>query len=364
MAASGPPPGGLTPRAKVWLGIALVALSAASMHRLVFADLPGPVFEFSGETMGTTFLVKVAAESLSRDAHAEIGRRIMSRLVEVNRVMSTWDPDSEISRFNGHASTEPFPASRELRGVVSAGWDVSEASGGAFDMTVRPLVQAWGFGDGARVPGGPSEAELEALRARVGWVRVRVEGDALVKSHPETVCDLSAIAKGYGVDAVSEDLVALGHLDHLVEIGGELYARGRKTDGEPWRVAIETPDAEARGVHDVLPLDGWGMATSGDYRNYYELDGARVSHTIDPREGRPIRHNLASVTVFHLETMWADAWATGLNVLGPEEGLAVADEQALAAYFIVRERDGTFTTFESRVFQALRANPPEPSEPD
>ena len=344
----------LTKRARFWLIVAVVVLGTATVHRLWFADLIGPVFEFSGETMGTTFVVKVAAETLPREEHAAIARDVRDTLVAVNRSMSTWDAESEISHFNRHASTEPFPASRGIRDLVSAAWDVSEATGGAFDLTVRPLVQAWGFGDHARVPGGPSEAELEALRERVGWKRLRVEGDALVKAHPETVCDLSAIAKGYGVDVLSEALVRRGHDRHLVEIGGELYGRGRKLDGTPWQVAIEVPDEGARGVHDVIPLEGWGMATSGDYRNYYEVDGVRISHTIDPRTGRPIDHALASVTVLHRRAMWADAWATALNVLGPEEGFQAAQERDLAAYFIVRGRDGNFTTRETPKFTALR----------
>ena len=158
-------------------------------------------------------------------------------------------------------------------------------------------------------------------------------------------------------------LDALGHTRYLVEIGGELRARGAHLDGEPWRVAIEAPDAIGRRIHRIVELRDLAMATSGDYRNYYEQDGVRISHTIDPRDGRPIRHNLASVTVLHLETLWADAWATALNVLGPEEGLAVADENEIAAYFIVREKDGTFSTRESRVFEAFKANlPPEPTD--
>ena len=350
--------GGLTTRAKALLVIALVILTAASLHRLYWADLPGPIFEFSGPTMGTTFLVKVAAEDLSQEEHAEIARVIRERLVAVNGRMSNWDPGSEISRFNGHASMEPFRASRELSNVIAASLEVSEASGGAFDITIRPLVQAWGFGDGARITGGPNAAEIELLLERVGWWRVRVQGEALVKSQPGVECDLSAIAKGYGVDAVSEDLVRLGYPEHLVEIGGELRGRGRKLDGSPWRVAIEVPEPESRrSVHEVVPLAGWGMATSGDYRNYYERDGLRISHTIDPRDGRPIRHALASVTVLAGEAMWADAWATALNVLGPEAGYALAEERALAAYFIIREKDGTFGSRETPAFTARRTRP-------
>ena len=350
--------GGLTTRAKALLVIAVVVLTAASLHRLYWADLPGPIFEFSGPTMGTTFLVKVAAEDLSQEEHAEIARVIRERLVAVNAGLSNWDPGSEISRFNRHASIEPFRASRELLKVVGASLEVSEASGGAFDITIRPLVQAWGFGDGARISREPTPAELRLLLERVGWQRIRLQGGALAKSDPRLECDVSAIAKGYGVDAVSEDLVRLGYPEHLVEIGGELRGRGRKLDGSPWRVAIEVPEPEGqRRVHDVVPLVESGMATSGDYRNYYEQDGLRISHTIDPRDGRPIGHALASVTVLADEAMRADAWATALNVLGPEAGYALAEERALAAYFIIREKDGTFGNRETPAFTALRTRP-------
>ena len=347
--------GGLTTRAKVLLVFAVITLTAASVHRLYWTDLRGPVFEFSGATMGTTFLVKVAVADLSRQSHAALAREIRARLAAVNASMSTWDPESEISRFNRHGSDQPFSSSPELRKVIDTALQVSRASGGAFDITIRPLVQAWGFGDGARLAAEPSSAELSDLREHVGWRRIQVRDDLLTKSDAQAECDLSAIAKGYAVDRISEDLVRLGYPDHLVEIGGELRARGRKLDGSSWRVAIEAPQFEVqRSIHDVLPLVDMAMATSGDYRSYYEREGVRISHTIDPRDGRPIRHALASVTVLAEEALWADAWATALNVLGSEAGYDLAEERGLAAYFIIREKGGTFRHRETSMFTALR----------
>jgi thiamine biosynthesis lipoprotein len=340
--------------------------AAASFHRLLWAELPGPVFEFRGETMGTTYVVKVVASSMPRRTRDSLATAIQSRLERVNALMSTWRPDSELSRFNRHASTEPFRASPETVRVFAAARDVSARSRGAFDVTVRPLVQAWGFGDGARVPGGPSPEELALLRARVGWRGVQVDEDdqRLVKHRPDIECDLSAIAKGFGADSVSDGVASLGFRDHLVEVGGELRARGRREDGAAWTVAIERPDtSNARAVFETVPLLEGGMATSGDYRNYYEQDGVRTSHTIDPRDGRPISHALASVTVIDSDAMRADAWATALDVLGPEEGFALAEEQGLAAYFIVREKDGTFRTRQTRAFRELErvGSPVEPA---
>lgn len=354
------PSAGLSRRAKIVLGVSLVVLLTASWHRLYLAPLPGPQFEFSGETMGTTFLVKIAAPEMTREDYARVAASVSQRLTSVNARMSTWDADSELSRFNLHGAEVPFSVSRETIDVFLAAREVSEQTGGAFDVTVAPLVAAWGFGAGAKVPGGPKPEELAALRSRVGFERVRVEtgSRSLVKDRAEVVCDLSAIAKGYAVDQLAADVAALGWENHLVEIGGELRAAGVRPAGGAWRVAVEAPAATAgagRRAREIVALSNLGMATSGDYRNFYEQGGSRISHTIDPRTGRPIRHPLASVTVLHPEAMYADAYATALNVLGPEEGLALARELDLAAYFIIRARDGTFSTLETGGFTAARA---------
>ncbi len=352
------PTAGLTRRARVLLGASLLVLGLASWHRLYLADLPGPLFEFSGETMGTTFRVKVAADSMSRSEYRAVSDSILAILDAVDGAMSTWDPDSELSRFNSGPDAAAFPASDELLEVFRAAEEVSQLSQGAFDVTVAPLVQAWGFGANARMPGGPDAAELAVLRRRVGWQLVDIDAEAgsLSKRYADTVCDLSAIAKGYAVDRVTAGLLQRGYTATLVEVGGELRASGTKRGNAPWRVAIEVPDG-LREVHDVIPLTDLAMATSGDYRDYYELDGVRISHTIDPRTGRPIHHALASVTVIHRDATYADAFATALNVLGPEEGYALAQELNLAAYFILRTKDGTFTSAETLPFAELRIGP-------
>ena len=355
------PPGqaAVSRRTATLLLVSLLLLGIASWHRLYLAALPGPIFEFAGDTMGTRFLVKVAAPEMSRADYETIATAIRRRLDSVTSLMSTWEPESELSRFNRHAASTPFPISQDSLRVFEAAREVSELSGGAFDVTVAPLVQAWGFGARARVPGGPSDPELVQLRARVGWHRVRIDSEArtLSKAHPETVCDLSAIAKGYAVDRVALDLEQLGYRSHLVEIGGELRAGEPKLGGEPWRVAIETPTETASGrrqVHQTIGLRDIGMATSGDYRSYYLKDGKHLSHTVDPRSGRPIQHALASVTVLHPEAMYADALATALNVLGPVAGYALAQDLGLPAHFIIREADGTFTFRETEPFTALQ----------
>jgi thiamine biosynthesis lipoprotein len=315
-----------------------------SVWRLGFQAGPGDFHEFAGSTMGTTWSVKLVAADLPAQGRQRIAAAIEGRLASVNRLMSTYDPDSELSRFNRSAPGQPFRVSHETLEVFRVAREVSDLTGGAFDVTVGPVVAAWGFGASDRVPAAPSAAELSALRGRVGYWRVEIDraSRSLSRTDPGTVCDLSAIAKGYGVDEVARALVELGQGDFLVEVGGELRAQGQRAPGRPWRVAIERPGAGARSIFGVLELADASLATSGDYRSYYEQGGRRFSHLIDPRSGRPVAHALASVSVVHEQAAHADALATGLAVLGPEAGYALAEKQGLAAYFIVREPDGRF----------------------
>ncbi len=301
----------------------------------------GDLHEFTGPTMGTTYNVKVVSAELPEAAKGEIAAAIEGPLARVNERMSTWDPESELSRFNRFAAGDRFPVAPETLEVFRVAREVSELTGGAFDVTVGPLVWAWGFGSMDRVPAEPAAAELAALRERVGYRRVTIDDSgALTKDHAGVECDLSGIAKGYGVDEVTRALLELGQRNILVEVGGELRAMGQRGLNRPWRVAIERPEPEGDGVFGVVEIRDVSLATSGDYRDYVERDGVRLSHLIDPRTGRPIAHALASVTVVHGDAVHADALATGLGVLGPEEGFALAEREGLAAYFIVRERGG------------------------
>ncbi|NNL86451.1 MAG: FAD:protein FMN transferase, partial [Myxococcales bacterium] len=269
--------------------------------------------------------------------------------------MSTWRDDSELSRFNASRNTDPFHLSAATFRVFAAAEEISEASAGAFDVTVGPLVEAWGFGPSG-TPGRPPEPSvLAALRRRVGYRKLELDISTrtIRKQVADIACDLSALAKGFAVDEVARGLVELGYEAFLVEIGGELRAQGVHEDGRDWRVAIETPDAEGFSIHRVVVLRDLSMATSGDYRNFYESDGTRYSHTIDPRTGAPVTHALASVTVLHPEAMRADAWATALSVLGPEEGYDLAQQRGLAAYVISRLGRGSEERFEARFTAAF-----------
>jgi thiamine biosynthesis lipoprotein len=343
----------LNRRARVLLPVLLLVLVGLSVDRLLCAEPPGKLHELSGPTMGTRYSVKLPGPLQAAEL-ARIDSLVKARLDEVNRLMSTYDPGSELSRFNAHRSRAPFPVSAPTLDVFRVARDVSERSEGALDVTVGPLVEAWGFGASARPPVPPDARQLERLRARVGFRRVRLDADggSLSKADPETVCDLSAVAKGFAVDRIAEALLELGHPDFLVEVGGELRGHGERPGGGAWRVAIEAPDPEARRVSSVIELRNLGMATSGDYRNFYEQEGVWLSHLIDPRTGQPIRHDLASVTVLHPDAALADAWATALIVLGPQEGRSVVEREGLMAHFIERDGAGGFRTWSSPAFTA------------
>lgn len=311
-------------------------------------------FAFGGPTMGTRYTAKIAATRLTPTAQAAAREAVRLALETVTLRMSTYLPDSELTRLNRHAVEAPFALSPDTLAVLELAQQASERSGGAFDVTVGPVVDAWGFGPSKLNQVPPDEA-LRALGARVGYRMLALDARAgsVTKARPDVRADLSGVAKGFGVDQAARALEALGFEDYLIEAGGEVRTRGRNGADEPWQIGIERPDAAPPQVHCIVPLSGLAMATSGDYRIFFEQAGRRYSHEIDPRTGAPIRHGLASATVVAPECGFADAMATALIVLGPERGLALAEREALAAYFIVRERDGGFSERQSSAFAAL-----------
>jgi thiamine biosynthesis lipoprotein len=304
--------------------------------------------------MGTAYRVKVVAPSLSDAERDDLARVISGELENVNRKMSTYQDGSELSRFNHASATDAFALSSDTLCVFTEAARVSELTAGAFDITVGPLVDAWGFGP-AKPERTPTEEELAALRESVGWRTILIDATAVTvrKTHAATRCDLSAIAKGYAVDRVSEALTRLGRQSHMVEVGGEVRTAGRNAAGEPWRIAVEKPFAGSTALQRVVRLGDDAMATSGDYRNFIERDGIRYSHTIDPRTGRPVMHRLASVSVLHKSCMTADALATALMVMGEEEALTFATNHELAVLLLIRGDDGGFTEAATPAFAAL-----------
>lgn len=311
---------------------------------LFSADEPDPT-RLVGETMGTTYSVTVIdlPETLTEKAlHQEID----ATLAFVNKQMSNWDPESEVSVFNQTTALSPQPISAEFAEVMVAANSIHLNAGGVFDVTLAPLIDLWGFGP--KKPGEPipTDAEILAALGNVGQLSLLTLTDApsLQKTKPDVSVNLSAIAKGHGVDRVARLLEEKGISRYLVEIGGDLTASGENAKDEPWSIGIEKPDARERTLQLVLPLKDIGLATSGDYRNYFEEDGVRYSHIIDPNTGRPITHTTASVTVLAENAMLADGWATAMLALGHERGLGIANQLDLPVYFIYRAGNDYVTT--------------------
>ena len=316
--------------------------------------------------MGTTFEVKVVASLLPEQQQRQVREAIQAQLQEIDRKMSTYREASEISRLNRSRETVPQPLSRDTLTVLAEALRISRTTGGAFDITVGPLVNAWGFGPPPHPTAPPTAAEIERLKLRSGWAKIELDPrtSTIRKREPALYLDLSAIAKGYAVDRLSEVLVEMDLTRHMVELGGEVRTSGRNSGGDSWRIAIEKPVPGGRAFQRILPLENLALATSGDYRNFRQVEGGQVSHTIDPRTGRPVRHQLASASVVDASCMRADGYATALMVLGEEEGYRLAAEQDLAALFLVRTRQGSLRERETPAFQRLFGGKPTGTGPD
>ncbi len=309
----------------------------------------------SGQTMGTTYSV-VAVEPQGGVDKEALHSAIKSALASVDQQMSNWNAASEISGINAAGANAPIVLSAEMETLLRAANDVHHASDGQFDLTMGPLIDLWGFGAKTSPGTVPSDADIAEAMLAVGQSRtLSLANGALTKAHGETEMYLSAIGKGFGVDRVGDALKSFGITDYMVEIGGDIVTSGKNAEGMPWQIAIETPDATQRNIQKVLGVSDFGMATSGDYRNYFEQGGQRFSHILDAKTGRPVTHTTASVTVLADNAMLADAWATALLVVGRDRGLEIAEQQNLAALFIDRD-DAGFTTAASARFAAIQTS--------
>ncbi|WP_143872741.1 FAD:protein FMN transferase [Catenovulum sediminis] len=292
-----------------------------------------------GKTMGTSYQVKFVAKKSIIEQH-NFYREVEKVLKDVNDKMSTYQKDSELSRFNQYQGTDGFTVSADTASVVKAALALGKLTEGALDVTVGPLVNLWGFGPNARPENIPSAEKLSEIRNTIGLDKLRVSDSQLFKSNANLYVDLSAIAKGFGVDKIAALLEQKGVDAYMVEIGGEMRLKGKKQEGSDWLIAIEKPVSIERAVQQVIAPGDNALATSGDYRNYYERDGIRYSHTIDPITGKPISHKLVSVSVIADTCMQADALATALNVMGPEKALSFAQQQRLAVYLVIKSESG------------------------
>lgn len=330
-----------------------IAVISCSILPACGSDRPGGEYVLSGSAMGTQFSVTIA-EPLSPEQQERLQRDVDRTIARVEDAMSTFLLESDISRFNASRSTDWIEVSGNVCEAVDASIEISELTDGAFDITVGPLVNLWGFGPDTVKLAPPPDKEIAAAKDRVGYERLHADCSrpALKKDRADVYIDLSAYAKGYAVDRVADLLDEFQIENYLVEIGGELCTRGVNAEQELWSIGIEKPTDTGRAVQLKVRLNDRALATSGDYRNYFVYEGRRYSHLIDARDGRPVTHNLASVTVLADETAYADAMATALLVLGPEEGMELAVQEGIAAYFQLRVDSG-FVEEMSPAFKAI-----------
>lgn len=295
--------------------------------------------ELSGAIQGTTYHIKMVM-----DQAGTTPEQIKSEVEDVFRVvdekLSNWREDSEISRVNQQETTDWIPVSPEIIQLVTIAKDINRRSSGCYDLTVKPLFDLWGFSKHEnRVP---EQSEIDQTLAHVGMAKLEIDAEngRIRKTDPKLSIDLGSIAQGYTVATVADRLESRGIHNYLAEIGGEMKVKGRKANGASWRVAIEKPMPLAREVQRILEIhqeNGTAVMTSGTYRNFFESDGESYSHIIDPKTGRPVTHNLLSVTALHEDPTLADAWSTALLCVGEIEGAKIAEAEGLKALFIYRD---------------------------
>ena len=307
-----------------------------------------------GKTMGTVWRVSVAGVAPERQKALE--QAIQQQLDRDDGELSTWKSDSVLSRFNQYQGSAPQPISADMADIIIAALRIGHKTQGAMDITVGPLVNLWGFGPGKQPTHTPTDAEITAAKALTGLQHLRViqsvSGPALQKDLPGLYVDLSTMGEGYATDHLARLMEQHGITNYLVSVGGAVLSRGVNANHQPWRVAIQKPTDRENAVEARVNLQGHGISTSGSYRNYYELDGKRISHVIDPVSGKPIEHQLVSATVIATTALEADGWDTGLMVLGTERAKALALQQHLAVYLISKQGDG-FTHWMSPQFKTF-----------
>ena len=307
------------------------------------------VESIDGSTMGTTWSLSWVVPGEPDDVDSSSVRMaIETELARINGLMSTWDSKSELSLFNNASSVEPVALHPDTLKVIDAAQLISMKTGGRYDITLQPVINLWGFNKNTNTP-APDESDLKRARELSGYTKLVRVGKTIRKRYPAVSVDVSSLAKGFAVDKLGEVAESLGLDRYIVDIGGEVRARGTRSDGRSWRVGIENPEGE---VAQIISLHDTHIATSGSYRNYRVENGKRLSHIIDGSTGRPIDHDLVSISVVHESTLLADAWATALLVVGEPAAQALIDEQGLTAQLTVF-RQGEFRVFATAAFMDL-----------
>lgn len=320
------------------------------------AQATAPSWSAEGKTMGTFYRVTVA--DAPAGALTGLQEQITQLLEQDNHELSTYQTDSVLSRFNQYSGTDPQPISAGMADIITAALRIGAKTDGAMDITVGPLVNLWGFGPDKQPVKIPDQGQIDAARHRVGLRHLRLIEDArgqwLQKDQPELYVDLSTLGEGYATDHLAGLLERRGVTRYLVSVGGAVVTRGLSAQGQPWRVAIQRPTDKEMAAQAIVDLQGHGISTSGSYHNYYEMQGKRLSHIIDPATGRPIDHKLVSATVIAPTALEADGWDTGLMVLGTEKAKALALQEGLAVYLITKSGEG-FAVWMSPQFSAFLA---------
>ncbi|RLM27049.1 FAD:protein FMN transferase ApbE [Brenneria alni] len=297
-----------------------------------------PLLTIEGKTMGTFYSVKISGELTQ--SKEQLKQEIDSLLEQANNEISTYRKDSTLSRFNQYRGSDPQPISNGMADIILAAQRIGRATDGAMDITVGPLVNLWGFGPQKQPTQIPSRQQIDQARQKVGLRHLRLlsdqRGEWVQKDLPDLYVDLSTLGEGYGADLLAQLMARKGITNYLVSVGGAISSRGVNAEGIPWRVAIQKPTDQENGMQAAVDLQGYAISTSGSYRNYFEQHGKRYSHIIDPSTGKPITHQLVSVTVIAPTALEADGWDTGLMVLGSEKALKLAEQLGLAVYLITK----------------------------
>ena len=331
-------------RKKIVLILAPVIVLLLLIKGMTFSP---ELVSFSGPTMGTTYTVKFYTVESGGNVQS-LKDDVDSVLLRINQLMSTYDPSSDLSLFNKMPSGSKQEVSSEFAHVVDKALLISTMSDGYYDVTVGPLANLWGFGPDKSRDEPPTDEEINGAKQKVGYKNLLLSGNVLSKEK-DIYVDLSSIAKGYGVDAIANKLDENGIESYLIEVGGEIRSKGKKEDGGSWKIAIESPAGGHNVAQLIIDVDDLAIATSGDYRNYFEKNGVRYSHIINPKTGRPITHKLVSVTIIDKTAVMADGLATAITVLGPDKGLEFAEKHGIAAYLMIKKDFG----YEERVSTAF-----------
>jgi len=350
----------------MWVTLFMNLFRACSLISLLMAIMPlhsvaqepntqdsyVKTYNIYGKTMGNNYRVTWNSDSTTPEQVFSLREKTEFRLEEINASMSTWRKDSEISKFNSHTANDEVQISASLNHVLSKASSIGRVTDGALDITLAPLIELWGFGPSTNARQVPTPSQINEVLQYTGLDKIKLTNSKLSKQDPRTRLDLSSIAKGYAVDEVAALLETEGVHHFLVDIGGELVARGKRLDGTPWQVAIDKPVANGQGQVAMISISDKAIATSGDYRNFFEQDSIRFSHILDPKTGRSVQRQVVSATVIANDCASADAFATAAVVMGVKPALAMAEQQGIAM-MLIENYFGDLKFHHSKEFKAF-----------